>query len=401
MAKFDKVKSSASEVAKKEAVKSSVPTVSMNILLENLILDPENGEDITNTADLEYSIKRFGFRGNIEVTDFGCENGKYMIISGHRRYATLKKLGYESVPCIVYQFESETDILDYNQCMNNANRDSARDPLMWIDRYINNRKVLLRQTPNMKEGALSEELAKRFSMSKQQIERYKALTKVLPTILELAREGYIGIFSLVPLAPLTEEQQNDIYGIFMDALEELRVEGENEVITRPVVNDIIKAYKNDGVKTWDDYKAKREATVEVNEPSTDAVEESGFNGMNEPVEAEESADGEAEESGSTGEAGNGNGADDFSEDKGDGEAKEVKQGKAIMSLVTKLDTAIQENYVYADDESRIVAITSMGKLIESLINEMNNVALDCTDGGWDAFMVARKGIKDGLDGTAQ
>ena len=399
MGKFDKVSSSAKKVAKKEAVKSNVPTTSVNILLEDLSFDPNNAEDTSHTEDLEYSIKRFGFRGNIEVTDFGCKKGKYRILSGHRRYVALKNLGYESAPCLIYQFEREEEVLDYNQCMNNAARDSAKDPLLWINRFNTNRRVLLAENPKMKEGDITKELVARLGLSKPQIERIRSLTKVIPTALELAREGKVGIYSLVPLAPLKEADQNEIYNILMDALAE---QGDDEeTLTRPLVRDIVNAYK-DGITSWEEYKeSKEKATVQVipapvsdeytmtaeeEEASVQALQEL----LKETRESVEDDDDEEEDQ---------NDNDNDDNDDNFGEAKEVRQGKAIIGICNKLELALHEPYTLHDDASKIASIRMMGKLVESLISSMNTMANDTTDGGWDTFMNARKGINDILKKT--
>lgn len=69
------------EVAKVSAEKAQVIVVKM---INNSCLHdcPNNHEDITDTADLENSIKELGFTDPIEVTSFGQSDGEYMIVSG-------------------------------------------------------------------------------------------------------------------------------------------------------------------------------------------------------------------------------------------------------------------------------------------------------------------------------
>ena len=82
MAKFDRAGANKSfgEVGKKAAEKATVITI-QNISTENLLDNPENGEDVTVTEDLELSMQENGFTDPLEVTDFGQEAGKYMILS--------------------------------------------------------------------------------------------------------------------------------------------------------------------------------------------------------------------------------------------------------------------------------------------------------------------------------
>lgn len=57
-------------VAKAEQEKAQVIAL-QNINTENLVDNPDNGEDITMTSDLEESMKQNGFTDPMEVTDFG------------------------------------------------------------------------------------------------------------------------------------------------------------------------------------------------------------------------------------------------------------------------------------------------------------------------------------------
>ncbi len=95
MAKFDKAGANKSfgEVGKKAAEKATVITI-QNISTENLLDNPENGEDVTVTEDLELSMQENGFTDPLEVTDFEQEAGKYMILSGHRRRQAGLKVGF-------------------------------------------------------------------------------------------------------------------------------------------------------------------------------------------------------------------------------------------------------------------------------------------------------------------
>ena len=111
MGKFDRAGSNKSfdKVGKKEAEKAKVIVI-MNISNENLIDNPENGEDISFTEDLELSMKENGFTDPIEVTDFGMEEGKYMIISGHRRRSAGVKMGISVFPALVRHFTNKQEV---------------------------------------------------------------------------------------------------------------------------------------------------------------------------------------------------------------------------------------------------------------------------------------------------
>lgn len=132
MAKFDKAGANKSfgEVGKKAAEKATVITI-QNISNDNLIDNPENGEDVTFTEDLELSMQENGFTDPLEVTDFEQEAGKYMILSGHRRRRAGIKVGIEIFPCLVRHFQNKREVKNY-MLSSNAQRDSAKDPFLFL-----------------------------------------------------------------------------------------------------------------------------------------------------------------------------------------------------------------------------------------------------------------------------
>ena len=115
MANFNKARSankSFDEVGKKAAEKATVITI-QNISNENLLDNPENGEDVTFTEDLELSMQENGFTDPLEVTDFEQEAGKYMILSGHRRRKAGIKVGITIFPCLVRHFRDKNEVKNY------------------------------------------------------------------------------------------------------------------------------------------------------------------------------------------------------------------------------------------------------------------------------------------------
>ena len=52
---------------------------------------------------LMVSIEKNGFIGAIDV--YSKPDGRYLIYSGHRRYAAMKALGRTTIPCLVYKLE--------------------------------------------------------------------------------------------------------------------------------------------------------------------------------------------------------------------------------------------------------------------------------------------------------
>lgn len=61
-----------------------------------------------DTNRLLLSIKQYGIENPISVSEL--EDGRYIIIDGHRRYICAQKLGYEQVPCRVYPKLSNAEL---------------------------------------------------------------------------------------------------------------------------------------------------------------------------------------------------------------------------------------------------------------------------------------------------
>ena len=226
------------EAAKKSSLKADVITVKM-ISNEDLLDYPHNHEDVTDTADLENSIKELGFTDPIEVTSFGQADGKYMIVSGHRRRTAGVKCGISAFPCIVKPFDSESQIANY-VLLANSQRDSAKDALLFMKRYKLHEAYLENSGFS---GNFRSEIAKRMGLSVQQADRYAALSQLIVPILDLVQQEEVGMSSVMPIAPHSVEEQQEIYEIMMVA----HTNGIS--LTRATVKDIVSAYR-EGRKTW-------------------------------------------------------------------------------------------------------------------------------------------------------
>lgn len=222
------------EVSLKSEQIANIITVK-NILSDDLIDHPNNNEDVTNTIDLVTSIKEQGFTTPIEVTDYGMEQGKYMIISGHRRRAAGVEAGLKQFPCIVRHYDNANDV--YNAVlMGNSYRDSGKDdPLLLFYRYEGHKKYLI---DIGFKGSKKDEIARRMGIGPAMIDRYAALSKIkIPAVLDLIRAEKIGLSSVQKMATLDEPQQKIVFDWF-----ELYLES-NDTITRTVANQLISGCK--------------------------------------------------------------------------------------------------------------------------------------------------------------
>lgn len=370
MANFNKSGSAKafSKVAKVEQEKANVIAL-QNIRNSNLIDNPKNGEDISRTEDLEKSMKENGFTDPMEVTPFGMENGKYMILSGHRRRAAgVKVFGKDfAFPCVVRNFSNEHELQNYT-LMANAQRDSAKDPLLFSVRYKMHEEYL--KGVGFK-GGFREEIAERLGISIQQADRYNAMNKIILPVWDMVRAEIVGMSNVQPLAKYSAEEQNVIYNIMQEAL------NDGVELTRDTVKMMAAEFGN-GKSTWAEIvNAPRDSGLPLNsimntepaerrEPSEDGNHNDEIRHDTAPIAAEQDAidaDREAREREQAE-------ADDEDEKyELSPLEKQIKVGKDIVKDCKKLDTKLQDIWKCEDNEAARDMIIDFGSLIRVLIDE--------------------------------
>lgn len=221
------------QVKQTSAEKAQVIVIKM-IKNDDLLDYSKNREDITNTIDLENSILEIGFSDPLEVTDFGASDGKYIIVSGHRRRSAGVKCGMNLFPCIVRSFSSEAQVENY-VLLSNSQRDSEKDPLLFCARYKMHEEYL--KNINF-DGKMRDEIAKRLGISIAQADRYNTMNKVILQVWDMVRQEKVGMSSVLPLASHTEAEQLEIYKLMCDALD------NNILLTRETVKNIVDGYRH-------------------------------------------------------------------------------------------------------------------------------------------------------------
>lgn len=370
---------------KVEQEKAQVITL-QNIRAENLIDNPKNGEDITMTADLEESMKQNGFTDPLEVTDFGMEPGKYMILSGHRRRASgVKVFGEDFVfPCLVRHFKTAQEVQNYTLMANNQ-RDSAKDPCLFAIRYRMHEDYL--KSISFK-GSKREEIAKRLGLSVQQVDRYKAMNKVILPVWDMVRAEQVGMSSVIPMAAISEEEQTDVYNIMQEALR------KDVSLTRETVKEIVDRYK-DGKRSWAEIAdLPRDSGLPLNgfvntdpgetrEPKEHDRGDEGYTG-NDPIA--EAYDGieedknrweqEQAEATAQGSTEDGSSEKNEKEEKHEltEEEKQLKMGADIEKDLHKLETKLGSLWAASDEERAKMLVLNMSSLAQVLIDEMFRIS---------------------------
>ena len=368
--------------AKKVEQEKAQVVALQNISNDNLIDNPKNGEDISFTADLEESMKQNGFTDPMEVTDFGMDNGKYMILSGHRRrMAGVKVFGKEFFfPCIVRHFDNAEQVQNYT-LMANAQRDSAKDPCLFCARYKLHEEYL--ESIGFK-GSKREEIAKRLGISAQQADRYNNMNKIILPVWDMVRAEIVGISSVQPMAKHTKEEQLVIYNIMQSAVDK----GVN--LSRDTVKKIVDGFR-EGKTTWEEIAdMPRDSGLPLNGFADSEPSESRDNGESgnrndevnrehDPIADELDAMDKAERGWNENQQDNEDGEDEAEEKEKHEptpEEKALKLGEDIAKQLAKLDTSLQDIWKCKDKESAVDIVINMKSTMLALVDEMVRVSDD-------------------------
>lgn len=139
------------------------------------------------------------------------KDGRYELISGHRRLAACKALGMELLPVILRDMTDDEAVI----CMVDANL--QREHILPSEKafaYKMKYEALSHQgTTSRQVGAklrTSEYMAQDADESARQIQRYIRLTRLIPPILQMVDDRRIAFNPAVELSYLTEGQQESL-----------------------------------------------------------------------------------------------------------------------------------------------------------------------------------------------
>ena len=144
------------------------------------------------------SVKKDGFLEDIIVTPAATE-GKYRIVSGHRRVAAARKLGKTTVPCKVRHYE---DSLAELRALMGANLHRRNLSPFDMARQLETLREVLRSEnklpANIKEQ--SELMAEQTDLSRATVERYLDLLNLDETLTAWAESGRMTMTDAYELA---------------------------------------------------------------------------------------------------------------------------------------------------------------------------------------------------------
>lgn len=174
---------------------------------------PFRVHDDESMADLVHSIEMNGVMNPVIARR--KEDGRYELISGHRRKFACEKLGLELIPIIVRELSRDDAIIAMVD--SNLHREhilpseKAKAYKMKMDAMNRQgKRTDLTSCPLGRKLNSANEIAEQSAESERQIYRYIRLNELTPKLLDLVDEGKIGFRPAVELSYLTEEEQQDL-----------------------------------------------------------------------------------------------------------------------------------------------------------------------------------------------
>lgn len=185
-------------------------------LIDDFPEHPFKVKDDEEMEKLKDSISLYGVL--TPVVARRCENGRYELISGHRRKYACKALGIEFMPAIVREMSREEAVI----AMVDSNL--QREHILPSEKAFAYRMKLealkcqgkrtdLTSAPMVQklgDGTSRSSIGNENGESGEQIRRYIRLTELVPELLELVDDGRMAFRPAVEISYLTEDEQRDL-----------------------------------------------------------------------------------------------------------------------------------------------------------------------------------------------
>ena len=140
------------------------------------------------------------------------EDGRYELVSGHRRKKACELAGLETLKCEVKELTRDEAIivmvesnLQRSTILPSEKAFAYKMRLEAMDRQ--GQRTDLTSTPLVSKSRSNEELADKVGESREQIRRFIRLTELVPEILQMVDDRQIAFRPAVEISYLTEEQQ--------------------------------------------------------------------------------------------------------------------------------------------------------------------------------------------------
>ena len=177
---------------------------------------PDHPFKVRDDEDMQQLVESIKERGVITpATVRQKEDGRYELVSGHRRKRASELAGFETLRCEVVDLNrDEATILmvesnfQRSQILPSEKAYAYKMRLEAMNRQ--GQRTDLTSTPLVSKSRTNEELGNQVGESREQIRRYVRLTNLVPELLEFVDEGRIKMRPAVELSYLDEDSQRDV-----------------------------------------------------------------------------------------------------------------------------------------------------------------------------------------------
>ena len=177
---------------------------------------PDHPFKVRDDEDMLQLVESIKERGVITpATVRQKEDGRYELISGHRRKRASEIAGFETLRCEVVDLtREEATILmvesnfQRSQILPSEKAFAYKMRLEAMNRQ--GQRTDLTSTPVVSKSRTNEQLGAEVGESREQIRRYIRLTELVPELLEFVDEGRIKMRPAVELSYLDEDCQRDV-----------------------------------------------------------------------------------------------------------------------------------------------------------------------------------------------
>ncbi len=185
-------------------------------LIDDFPEHPFKVKDDEEMEKLKDSISLYGVL--TPVVARRCENGRYELISGHRRKYACKALGIEVMPAIVREMSREEAVIamvDSNlQREHILPSEKAFAYKMKLEALkCQGKRTDLTSSPlgsKLSGGEMASLVANESGDNRNNVYRYIRLTELVPELLELVDNGRMAFRPAVEISYLTEDEQRDL-----------------------------------------------------------------------------------------------------------------------------------------------------------------------------------------------
>ena len=187
-----------------------------NIPIEQIDDFPDHPYKVRDDEDMMQLVESIKERGVITpATVRQKENGRYELISGHRRKRACELAGFETLRCEVVDLtRDEATILmvesnfQRSQILPSEKAFAYKMRLEAMNRQ--GQRTDLTSTPVVSKLRTNETLGNEVGESREQIRRYIRLTNLVPELLDLVDEGRMKMRPAVEISFLDEDCQRDL-----------------------------------------------------------------------------------------------------------------------------------------------------------------------------------------------